>query len=66
MTFEIAITRVGGNKKGIFTRSRQPKAAAHHLRRRYFELAATDHGTAVPADITAYTSDREPITRTEL
>ena len=35
------ITRVGGNKKGIFTRQRQPKAAAHLLRRRYFHLAET-------------------------
>ena len=29
------ITRVGGNKKGVFTRDRQPKAAAHTLRRRW-------------------------------
>jgi beta-glucuronidase len=29
------IVRVGGNKKGIFTRDRQPKAAAHALRRRW-------------------------------
>jgi beta-glucuronidase len=27
--------RVGGNKKGAFTRDRQPKAAAHALRRRW-------------------------------
>jgi beta-glucuronidase len=27
--------RVGGNKKGAFTRDRQPKMAAHHLRRRW-------------------------------
>ena len=27
--------RVGGNKKGVFTRDRQPKAAAHLLRRRW-------------------------------
>ena len=33
------ITRVGGNKKGVFTRQRQPKASAHLLRRRYFYLA---------------------------
>lgn len=26
------IMRVGGNKKGVFTRDRQPKAAAHYLR----------------------------------
>jgi beta-glucuronidase len=27
--------RVGGNKKGVFTRDRQPKAAAKALRRRW-------------------------------
>ncbi|XP_073995288.1 beta-glucuronidase-like isoform X2 [Rhodnius prolixus] len=34
-----AITRVGGNKKGIFTRERQPKGAATHVRKRYIRLA---------------------------
>jgi beta-glucuronidase len=29
------VNRVGGNKKGAFTRDRQPKAAAHVLRRRW-------------------------------
>jgi beta-glucuronidase len=29
------ILRVGGNKKGIFTRERRPKVAAHYLRRRW-------------------------------
>lgn len=29
------IMRVGGNKKGVFTRDRKPKAAAHALRRRW-------------------------------
>jgi beta-glucuronidase len=29
------IVRVGGNKKGVFTRDRQPKAAAWALRRRW-------------------------------
>jgi beta-glucuronidase len=29
------IMRVGGNKKGAFTRDRQPKSAAHALRRRW-------------------------------
>ncbi|XP_064089809.1 beta-glucuronidase-like isoform X6 [Macrobrachium nipponense] len=32
-------TRVAGNKKGIFTRNRQPKLAAHFLRSRYLSLA---------------------------
>jgi beta-glucuronidase len=29
------IMRAGGNKKGVFTRDRQPKAAVHHLRSRW-------------------------------
>ena len=29
------VMRVGGNKKGVFTRDRQPKAAAFTLRRRW-------------------------------
>ncbi len=29
------IMRVGGNRKGVFTRDRQPKAAAHMLRQRW-------------------------------
>ena len=29
------LTRIGGNKKGIFTRQRQPKAAAFTLRERW-------------------------------
>lgn len=29
------IIRVGGNKKGVFTRDRQPKMAAHHVRCRW-------------------------------
>jgi beta-glucuronidase len=29
------IMRVDGNKKGVFTRDRRPKAAAHALRRRW-------------------------------
>ena len=31
----VGIMRVGGNKKGVFTRERQPKTAAHLLRRRW-------------------------------
>ncbi|XP_045536481.1 beta-glucuronidase [Papilio machaon] len=53
------ITRVGGNKKGIFTRSRQPKASAHHLRARYLSLAAADAGTTAP-DVSYYVSDNRP------
>lgn len=32
------IVRVQGNKKGIFTRERKPKAAAHELRKRWSEI----------------------------
>ena len=32
------IMRVDGNKKGVFTRDRQPKAAAYMLRRRWENL----------------------------
>ncbi|MGD1448222.1 beta-glucuronidase [Vibrio harveyi] len=32
------IIRVDGNKKGVFTRERQPKMAAHHLRNRWQQI----------------------------
>ena len=31
------VTRVDGNTKGVFTRDRRPKAAAHLLRRRWLQ-----------------------------
>ncbi|XP_042857678.1 beta-glucuronidase-like isoform X1 [Penaeus japonicus] len=37
----MGFTRVAGNKKGIFTRNRQPKMSAHVLRFRYLSLAET-------------------------
>ncbi len=44
LTFlSIEITRVIGNKKGIFTRERQPKAAARILRCRYWKLAGNTY-----------------------
>lgn len=33
------ITRVVGNKKGMFTRQRQPKAGAFLLKERYWRIA---------------------------
>ena len=39
--------RVAGNKKGIFTRERQPKLAAHVLRARYWALAEQLEGHLV-------------------
>ena len=37
--------RAWGNRKGIFTRDRHPKAAAHLLKERYWDLAARLDGT---------------------
>ncbi|CAB3220697.1 unnamed protein product [Arctia plantaginis] len=60
-----SITRVGGNKKGIFTRNRQPKAAAHHIRARYHAIAASDYG--IPKiDTSYYVSDNQPAKHNEL
>ncbi|XP_057653720.1 beta-glucuronidase-like [Diorhabda carinulata] len=45
-------TRVGGNKKGIFTRNRQPKLSAYHLRRRYWQLASEyNSNVTLPEDL---------------
>lgn len=33
-----SITRVVGNKKGVFTRNRQPKMVAHFLKERWSKL----------------------------
>ena len=38
-------TRVAGNKKGILTRQRQPKAAAHLLRQRYLNITLEQGGS---------------------
>ncbi|KAK4873706.1 hypothetical protein RN001_013066 [Aquatica leii] len=46
--------RVGGNKKGIFTRDRQPKASAHHLRRRYNLLAQELYDAPLPSNFEQY------------
>lgn len=55
-----AYTRVGGNKKGVFTRSRQPKAAAHLLRKRYYELASEiDNFHSRPDNLYEYTSQNQ-------
>ena len=36
------VMRAVGNKKGIFTRDRQPKASAKLLRERYWNIAMED------------------------
>ncbi|XP_047099076.1 beta-glucuronidase-like [Schistocerca piceifrons] len=53
-------TRVGGNKKGIFTRARQPKSAAHLVRKRYWSLAERLDGAQPPADTRRYVIDAPP------
>ncbi|XP_037025172.1 beta-glucuronidase-like [Bradysia coprophila] len=51
------ITRLNGNKKGVFTRSRQPKAVAQLLRMRYFDLAMEiDNNEDQPSDVDEYIS----------
>uniref|UniRef100_A0A182PUA5 Beta-glucuronidase n=1 Tax=Anopheles epiroticus TaxID=199890 RepID=A0A182PUA5_9DIPT len=63
-----AYTRVGGNKKGIFTRNRQPKAAAYLLRQRYHALGELGK-SYLPDDLFLYTapkSDQVANERTEL
>jgi beta-glucuronidase len=35
----LGIYRVDGNKKGVFTRDRKPKAVAHDLRTRWKSIA---------------------------
>nr|XP_029712731.1 beta-glucuronidase-like isoform X3 [Aedes albopictus] len=50
-------TRVGGNKKGIFTRNRQPKAAAYLLRQRYHALAEELDKSTLPDDLFLYTAE---------
>ncbi|XP_028146418.1 beta-glucuronidase isoform X4 [Diabrotica virgifera virgifera] len=49
--------RVGGNKKGIFTRQRQPKEAAHLVRRRYWALAKKLDNATIPSDLEEYFID---------
>lgn len=54
----LAYKRVGGNKKGVFTRNRQPKSSAHLLRRRYFALSQEiDQYQLVPNDLYVYVTN---------
>lgn len=56
-SYSAAVTRVGGNKKGIFTRQRQPKEAAWHVRKRYHLLASQLNQCKVPEDLFLYLMD---------
>ncbi|XP_030747257.1 beta-glucuronidase-like isoform X1 [Sitophilus oryzae] len=51
------IRRVGGNRKGVFTRNRQPKAAAFLLRKRYWALANKLDNATLPDDLDRYVID---------
>ena len=44
------INRVVGNRKGIFTRQRQPKMSAHMLRARYWKLAEEQWNSTLPLE----------------
>ncbi|KAF7271007.1 hypothetical protein GWI33_016067 [Rhynchophorus ferrugineus] len=48
------IRRVGGNRKGVFTRNRQPKTAAFYLRKRYWALANQLNNVTLPTDLDRY------------
>lgn len=48
---------MGGNKKGIFTRNREPKMAAYHVRKRYHALGLEVDGENPPADLEYYISN---------
>lgn len=57
MFYSLAYTRVGGNKKGVFTRNRQPKDSAHLLRQRYHMLAFILNNASLPPDLFNYIID---------
>ncbi|CAD5120828.1 DgyrCDS9382 [Dimorphilus gyrociliatus] len=42
---DYAVNRVNGNKKGLLTRQRQPKAAAHRIRERYWRIINANNST---------------------
>lgn len=63
----LAITRVGGNKKGVFTRQRDPKSSAYYLRTRYHEIANELEGSPLPKDLYKYVrTANKKINKTEL
>lgn len=66
LIFFPGVTRVGGNKKGIFTRQREPKSSAHHLRKRYWALANHLDGVQVPGNTQSYIMSSECQNNVEL
>ncbi|XP_001945966.2 beta-glucuronidase isoform X1 [Acyrthosiphon pisum] len=63
---EQTVTRVGGNKKGVFTRQREPKSSAYHLRKRYWALANQLDGAQLPCNIKSYVIDNDGQNNVEL
>jgi beta-glucuronidase len=53
-TYTTAYIRVGGNKKGIFTRDRQPKSSAYLVRKRYWTIAAELDSATPPGNMFQY------------
>jgi beta-glucuronidase len=65
--YTTAYIRVGGNKKGIFTRNRQPKSAAYLVRSRYWSIAAELDSATPPDDMFQYVCEsRVKYVKTEL
>jgi len=56
--FPTAYKRAGGNKKGIFTRDRQPKATAHFVRTCYWHTAEDLDSATPPGDVEEYVYTR--------
>ncbi|XP_018570900.1 beta-glucuronidase [Anoplophora glabripennis] len=61
-----SIIRVGGNKKGLFTRQRQPKASAHLMRKRYWHLANALDNATLPGDLDTFIIDTQSQIKDEL
>lgn len=57
LIFIAGTTSVAGNKKGVFTRQRQPKSAAFLIRKRNYQLAFMLDGAKLPDELQRYTSD---------
>jgi beta-glucuronidase len=54
------ITRIDGNRKGVFTRQRQPKAAAHYLRSRWLTRFRSSAHFSVTHQPTAPQHEEDP------
>ncbi|XP_018570902.1 beta-glucuronidase-like [Anoplophora glabripennis] len=61
-----AVRRVGGNKKGLFTRQRQPKSSAHLMRKRFWHLAHELDNATLPGDLDNFVIDKSSQIKDEL